>query len=135
MVSKARLDLPEPDSPVITTSAFRGNLRCRSLRLCSRAPETTISPVESTTDNECRAGIGSNLCSLSACCGVVAHALLSRCAGSARVTRLVPQWPGNGWWRTGARGLQDFHTRDHTPPRASDRGHDPPIRRAERGHA
>src|SRR5215212_3843240 len=45
MVSKARLDLPEPDSPVMTTSESRGNLRCRSLRLCSRAPDTTISPL------------------------------------------------------------------------------------------
>src|ERR687889_996542 len=45
MVSKARLDLPEPDSPVMTTSALRGSLRWRSLRLCSRAPETTISPL------------------------------------------------------------------------------------------
>src|SRR5215211_9183573 len=45
IVSKARLDLPEPESPVITTRALRGSLRCRSLRLCSRAPETTISPL------------------------------------------------------------------------------------------
>src|SRR4051795_3317382 len=44
MVSNARLDLPEPDSPVMTTRALRGILRLRSLRLCSRAPETTISP-------------------------------------------------------------------------------------------
>src|SRR5215210_5466795 len=42
MVSNARLDLPEPDSPVITMRASRGRLRWRSLRLCSRAPETTI---------------------------------------------------------------------------------------------
>src|SRR5215212_8139204 len=48
MVSKARLDLPEPDSPVMTTSESRGSLRCRSLRLCSRAPDTTISPLEFT---------------------------------------------------------------------------------------
>src|SRR5919106_840413 len=45
MVSKARLDLPDPDRPVITISELRGSLRWRSLRLCSRAPETTISPV------------------------------------------------------------------------------------------
>src|SRR5690348_16665338 len=42
MVSKARLDLPEPDRPVITTSASRGSSREMSFRLCSRAPETTI---------------------------------------------------------------------------------------------
>src|ERR687884_707271 len=51
MVSKARLDLPEPDSPVITISALRGILRCRSLRLCSRAPETTISPCDLTASS------------------------------------------------------------------------------------
>src|ERR1017187_3079750 len=42
MVSKARLDLPDPDSPVITTSASRGSATEMSLRLCSLAPETTI---------------------------------------------------------------------------------------------
>src|SRR5215217_8128247 len=42
MVSKARLDLPDPDSPVMTISALRGSSRWRSLRLCSRAPETAI---------------------------------------------------------------------------------------------
>src|SRR3954465_1665648 len=41
MVSKASDDLPEPDSPVITTSASRGMATVMSLRLCSRAPETT----------------------------------------------------------------------------------------------
>ena len=35
-------DLPEPDRPVITTSASRGSVSEMSLRLCSRAPETTI---------------------------------------------------------------------------------------------
>src|ERR687895_66388 len=63
IVSKARLDLPEPDRPVITISELRGSLRWRSLRLCSRAPETTISPLWLTRINECRAGPGSNLCS------------------------------------------------------------------------
>src|SRR6185312_2798541 len=38
MVSKARLDLPEPESPVITTSRSRGRSRSMFLRLCSRAP-------------------------------------------------------------------------------------------------
>src|SRR5262245_19975038 len=42
MVSNARLDLPLPDSPVITTRRSRGNARSTSLRLCSRAPCTTI---------------------------------------------------------------------------------------------
>src|SRR4051794_17346858 len=32
----------------MTTSASRGRLRCRSRRLCSRAPETTIWPEEVT---------------------------------------------------------------------------------------
>src|SRR5271167_3934174 len=42
MVSKARDDLPEPESPVKTTSLSRGISRWTSWRLCSRAPRTTI---------------------------------------------------------------------------------------------
>src|SRR5579875_1329036 len=38
MVSKASEDLPEPESPVITTRRSRGISRSRFLRLCSRAP-------------------------------------------------------------------------------------------------
>src|ERR1700753_1346324 len=51
MVSKARLDLPEPDSPVITIRASRGSSTETSLRLCSRAPEMTILS-ETGIDNE-----------------------------------------------------------------------------------
>src|SRR5215218_10119388 len=58
MVSKARLDLPEPESPVMTISASRGSSRSMSLRLCSRAPEMTIrseaaTHVDSTQANRC----------------------------------------------------------------------------------
>src|SRR5688572_4430151 len=42
MVSKAREDLPEPERPVITTSLSRGISTSTFLRLCSRAPLTTI---------------------------------------------------------------------------------------------
>src|SRR5213593_242475 len=42
MVSKASEDLPEPESPVITTSWSRGISRSMFLRLCSRAPRMTI---------------------------------------------------------------------------------------------
>src|SRR5260370_24402585 len=42
MVSKAREDLPEPDRPVKTTSLSRGITRSIFLRLCSRAPRTTM---------------------------------------------------------------------------------------------
>src|SRR5258708_36135129 len=38
MVSKARLDLPEPESPVTTMSLSRGISREMFLRLCTRAP-------------------------------------------------------------------------------------------------
>src|ERR1700712_89353 len=38
MVSKARLDLPEPDRPVSTVSVSRGISTSTFLRLCSRAP-------------------------------------------------------------------------------------------------
>src|SRR3990167_3860432 len=40
MVSKARLDLPEPDKPVMTVKVLRGISKFMSLRLCSRAPLT-----------------------------------------------------------------------------------------------
>src|SRR5919201_2417592 len=43
MVSKASDDLPDPDSPVNTTSRSRGITRSTSFRLCSRAPRMTIS--------------------------------------------------------------------------------------------
>src|ERR1700687_348685 len=42
MVSKASDDLPEPDSPVNTTSRSRGISRSTFLRLCSRAPRIVI---------------------------------------------------------------------------------------------
>ncbi len=42
MVSKARLDLPEPESPVTTINLFRGISREMFLRLCTRAPCTAI---------------------------------------------------------------------------------------------
>src|SRR6187549_892358 len=43
MVSNARLDLPLPESPVMTVSRSRGIRTVTSLRLCSRAPRTTSS--------------------------------------------------------------------------------------------
>src|SRR5712691_323935 len=42
MVSKARLDLPEPESPVITISLSRGISTETFLRLCTRAPCTAM---------------------------------------------------------------------------------------------
>src|SRR6185437_9299242 len=42
MVSKAREDLPEPESPVNTTSLSRGISTSIFLRLCSRAPRMVI---------------------------------------------------------------------------------------------
>src|SRR5918995_5400194 len=42
MVSNARDDLPDPDSPVMTTSESRGSSTVTSLRLCSRAPATRM---------------------------------------------------------------------------------------------
>src|SRR6202011_2519989 len=41
MVSNAKLDLPDPDSPVNTIRASLGRSSDTSLRLCSRAPRTT----------------------------------------------------------------------------------------------
>src|SRR5829696_492463 len=42
MVSKARLDLPDPESPVNTIRRSRGSSTVMFLRLCSRAPRTEI---------------------------------------------------------------------------------------------
>src|SRR3954452_21595858 len=42
MVSNARDDFPDPDRPVMTTRESRGSSTVTSLRLCSRAPVTTI---------------------------------------------------------------------------------------------
>src|SRR5215470_15433126 len=42
MVSKASEDLPDPESPVITTSLSRGISTSMFFRLCSRAPRTLI---------------------------------------------------------------------------------------------
>src|SRR6266404_4273107 len=42
MVSKARLDLPEPESPVTTMSLSRGISTEMFLRLCTRAPCTAM---------------------------------------------------------------------------------------------
>src|SRR5450432_2548782 len=41
MVSNASEDLPDPDSPVITVSVFRGISTSMFLRLCCRAPRIT----------------------------------------------------------------------------------------------
>src|ERR1700758_4823618 len=42
MVSKASEDLPDPESPVMTTRLSRGISTSTFLRLCSRAPRTEI---------------------------------------------------------------------------------------------
>src|SRR6516162_1948094 len=42
MVSNARLDFPDPDSPVTTTSRSRGISSETFFRLCTRAPRTAI---------------------------------------------------------------------------------------------
>lgn len=49
MVSKAKLDFPDPDSPVKTTNRSRGSSTDTFFRLCSRAPRTEIVGPESTT--------------------------------------------------------------------------------------
>src|SRR4029450_704076 len=41
LVSNARDDFPDPDSPVNTIRALRGRSRLTFLRLCSRAPRMT----------------------------------------------------------------------------------------------
>src|SRR5437764_10742764 len=58
MVSKASEDLPDPESPVMTTSALRGIATEMSRKLCSRAPETTICSAEDITPLDCREANG-----------------------------------------------------------------------------
>src|SRR5215210_7291265 len=61
MVSKARLDFPDPDSPVRTIRRSRGSSRPMSLRLCSRAPRMTI--LSATAGPAYRERQGANTCS------------------------------------------------------------------------
>src|SRR6266852_8418271 len=42
MVSKAREDLPDPETPVTTVMALCGTSKSMFLRLCTRAPRTTM---------------------------------------------------------------------------------------------
>src|SRR3989344_9146974 len=49
IVSKASDDFPEPESPVITVSLFRGIDTLIFLRLCMRAPFTRISSIRLKT--------------------------------------------------------------------------------------
>src|SRR5438270_13919977 len=42
MVSNARLDFPDPDSPVTTTRLSRGISRETFFKLCTRAPRTAM---------------------------------------------------------------------------------------------
>src|SRR5436190_10065199 len=57
MVSKARLDFPDPDRPVMQISAFRGSRTVMSLRLCSRAPWTTSSSTAIRRQSSGRTGV------------------------------------------------------------------------------
>src|SRR6266540_1612152 len=57
MVSKARLDFPEPERPVMQISRFRGNRTVMSLRLCSRAPWTTSSSAAISGESSARTGV------------------------------------------------------------------------------
>jgi hypothetical protein len=58
-VSKAKEDLPEPLMPVTVTSLFLGIMTSIFLRLCSRAPKTSIlsCPVSSMSESACFANI------------------------------------------------------------------------------
>src|SRR3989304_6078127 len=55
MVSKAREDLPEPETPVMTTSFSRGISRSMDFRLCSRAPRMRMVSLDTSgTPLACR---------------------------------------------------------------------------------
>src|SRR3954451_11477940 len=57
MVSNARLDLPDPESPVMTISASRGRSRSTPFRLWARAPEMTMRS-DRATDTSLRTRTG-----------------------------------------------------------------------------
>src|SRR5689334_5675972 len=66
MVSKASDDFPEPETPVTTVSALCGISKSMFLRLCTRAPRTTIlslgetdifSKVQPFPERDCTAGL------------------------------------------------------------------------------
>lgn len=54
MVSKARVDLPDPETPVTTMSLSRGSSRVMFCRLCWRAPFMTRFFIAGTS---CAAGV------------------------------------------------------------------------------
>src|SRR3989454_5887745 len=58
MVSKARLDLPDPERPVTTVSLWRGISRWMFFRLCWRAPRTTIFSSMAQPIDYCTASAG-----------------------------------------------------------------------------
>src|ERR1700716_3875085 len=72
MVSKASDDLPEPERPVITVNEPLGIATVTSLRLCSRAPETTSCStyVKSSGANRRSPGGNCAMCGLTAERGV-----------------------------------------------------------------
>src|ERR1700741_2348838 len=56
MVSNASEDLPDPDTPVMTTNLLRGTTTSMFLRLCSRAPRMTIESMAKEQSNSGRGG-------------------------------------------------------------------------------
>src|ERR1700730_2575895 len=86
MVSKASDDLPEPDSPVNTTSRSRGISRSTFLRLCSRAPRIVIARMAEPALDWRFALITS---SMSAITGELTARVRALIAGTARIGR---QW-------------------------------------------
>jgi hypothetical protein len=61
MVSKARDDLPDPDSPVMTIRLLRGRSRSTFLRLCSRAPRMVMDFSSVMSPPICR-GVSGTFC-------------------------------------------------------------------------
>ena len=51
---KARVDFPEPETPVTTVSFFFGITTFKSLRLCSRAPKMPMSSDLALRQTDCK---------------------------------------------------------------------------------
>src|SRR3954447_24677861 len=99
MVSKARLDLPDPERPVKTISESRGRSSEMSLRLCSRAPRMMSWSATGVLGLESSGGVRSNTCSPARAAGASltrpTDSPILRGRGRPHLTRIAPtQRPG-----------------------------------------
>src|SRR5581483_5400384 len=114
MVSKASEDLPEPDSPVITTRLSRGRSTSMFLRLCSRAPRMRIDCMSvnlAFARCYCHGEQNMNLKRGGAVATSLALGLLlfgSCVASAAAAVDLAGIWRGTSWGESGRSLVEHF---------------------------